>query len=254
MKSIFSLPCIQMIVVGFFMAASVTTLSGQESRSSQRLVSARQTFEVASTESDLESGNRSVSADSSQQTNPGSPDQTSTKQSSAKQTTRPPYLFPTEDERFKRFLKNTVGPVRLGRTAISAGIDQWRDHPTEWGQGMSGYGKRFASGLGKNAIRHTVTYALDEAMDLDTGFERSRRKGFLPRLGDALLENVTSRTRTGSRVFSVPKFAGVYAGAIIPTETWYPSRYSYKDGLRSGTRVVVTGFGINVIREFLIRW
>jgi hypothetical protein len=70
---------------------------------------------------------------------------------------------------------------------------------------------------------------------------------------DALAENITSRTRTGKRVISVPRLGGVYASRIIAAETWYPSRYN-KDGLRSGSRSLVTGFGINLIREFIIHW
>lgn len=119
---------------------------------------------------------------------------------------------------------------------------------------MEGYGKRFASGLGRNAIQQTITYGLDSALNLDTGFQRSKREGFFPRLKDALLENVTSRTRSGKRVISAPRFVGVYSGAVIASETWYPERYSYKDGLRSGTATILTGFGINLIREFVINW
>jgi hypothetical protein len=164
------------------------------------------------------------------------------------------YVFPTHGERFKRYVNSTVGPFRLARTAVSAGLDQWSDSPEEWGQGMKGYGKRYASGLGRNAIQQTITYGLDEALNLDTGFQRSRREGFLPRLKDALLQNVTSRTRSGKRVISAPRFVGVYSGAVIASETWYPERYSYKDGLRSGTSTILTGFGINLIREFVVNW
>jgi len=165
-----------------------------------------------------------------------------------------PYVFPTHSERFMRFVKNTVGPFRLARTAIAAGIDQWRDHPEEWEQGSRGYAKRFASSFGKNVIHQSVTYALDEAMGLDTGFRRSTRTGFWPRATDALLENVTSRNREGKRVVSVPRFAGVYLGAIIPYETWYPSRYDYKRGLRSGTGTLLIDFGFNLVREFLVKF
>ena len=164
------------------------------------------------------------------------------------------YDFPDKRERFKRYLNSTVGPLRLVRTGVSAGFNQWTDSPEEWGQGMKGYGKRYASGLGRNAIQQTVTYGLDEALHLDTGFQRSKREGFFPRLKDALLQNVTSRTRSGNRVISVPRFAGVYTGAIVSHETWYPQRYSYKDGLRSGTTTLLTGFGINVFREFVVNW
>jgi hypothetical protein len=167
--------------------------------------------------------------------------------------TTPEYVFPTSQQRFKRYVSDTVGPLRLARTGFSAGIDQWRDRPEEWGQGAEGYGKRFASGLGRNAIQQTVTYGLDSAFQLDTGFQRSKRKGFFPRFKDALVQNVTSRTKSGNRVISVPRFAGVYTGSIIAAETWYPERYNYKDGLRHGTTTMLTGFGINLLREFVIR-
>jgi hypothetical protein len=179
-------------------------------------------------------------------------------QISANQTTNQkgsqPYVFPTKRERFNRYVKSTVGPFSLVHTAISAGINQWQDNPEEWEQGASGYGKRFASSFGRNAMQQTVIYGLDTALGLDTGFKKSQRKGFFPRMKDALAENITSRTRTGKRVISVPRISGVYASRIIRAETWYPSRYDYKDGLRSGTRSLVTGLGMNLVREFIINW
>ena len=170
------------------------------------------------------------------------------------QVTKKEYEFPSSSERFKRYVSSTVGPMRLLRTGAAAGFGQWSDSPEEWGQGMKGYGKRFASGMGQNAIQQTVTYGLDEAFGLDSGFVKSKREGFFPRMKDALLQNVTSRTKSGKRVISVPRFAGVYTGAIVPTETWYPERYSYKDGLRHGTTTLLTGFGINLMREFVFNF
>jgi hypothetical protein len=177
-----------------------------------------------------------------------------TTQQTTNQTTTSDYVFPTADERLKRYVKRTVGPGRLAWTAATAGIDQWRDNPEEWEQGAKGYGRRFASAFGKNAIQQTVSYGLDEAMGLDTGFQRSKRQGFFPRMKDALIQNITSRTKSGSRVISVPRLAGVYSGAVIASETWYPERYSYKDGLRSGTRTLLTGFGLNLVREFVFNF
>lgn len=189
-----------------------------------------------------------VSASSQQTT------QSQTTQQSTTQATNSGYVFPTPRERFKRYVKSTIGPTRLAFTAAAAGINQWTNHPEEWGQGAKGYGRRYASGLGENAIRQTVIYGLDSAMGLDSGFQRSKREGFFPRFKDALIQNVTSRTKSGNRVISVPRLAGVYTGAIVARETWYPDRYSYKDGLRSGTKSLLTGFGINLVREFVINW
>ncbi|HEU4713037.1 MAG TPA: hypothetical protein VFS76_15815 [Pyrinomonadaceae bacterium] len=164
------------------------------------------------------------------------------------------YKFPTHRERFERYVNDTVGPFRLARSAFTAGMDQWRDTPEEWEQGMKGYGKRFASSLGRNAIQQTVTYGLDEALGQDSSFHRSNRAGVFPRVKHAFLETITSRTKSGKRVLSAPRLAGVYTGAIVQTETWYPERYSYKDGLRIGTGTLLTSFGINLVREFFINW
>ena len=164
------------------------------------------------------------------------------------------YVFPTRRERFDRYVKDTIGPFSLVRSAAAAGIAQWKDSPDEWGQGMKGYGKRFASSVGRNAIQQSVTYGLDEALGLDTGFQRSNREGVGARLKHAFLESITSRTKSGRRVISVPRLAGVYTGTIVANETWYPDRYSYKDGLRNGSATLLAGFGVNLFREFLFNW
>jgi hypothetical protein len=164
------------------------------------------------------------------------------------------YVFPTHRERFDRYVKDTVGPFRLARTAVTAGYDQWRDTPEEWGQGMKGYGRRFASSFGRNVVQQSVTYGLDEAFGLDSSFRRSESDGFGARVKHAFLETITSRTKSGKRVLSAPRLAGVYTGAIVATETWYPDRYSYKDGLRIGTNSLITNFGINLVREFFINF
>jgi hypothetical protein len=169
-------------------------------------------------------------------------------------TTNQDYVFPKHRERFNRYVKSTVGPFRLAWSAGAAGIDQWRDHPEEWGQGMKGYGRRYASSFGQNAISQTVTYGLDEAFGLDTGFKKSKNEGVGARVKDALLQNITSRTKSGKRIISAPRLVGIYTGAVVSRETWYPDRYSYKDGLRAGTGTLLTGFGINLLREFVFSW
>jgi hypothetical protein len=108
--------------------------------------------------------------------------------------------------------------------------------------------------MGRNAIQQSVTYGMDEAFGLDTRFHRSNREGVGARVKHAFLESITSRTKSGRRVISAPRLAGVYTGALVATETWYPERYSYKDGLRMGSMTLLTGFGINLVREFLFDW
>lgn len=238
------------------MAACVLPSYSQEVQTFPRAQAAQSASEQTS--GDFKPGNSKWSeevASTGEPKNKGAVDST---QSGTNQTPNhsgtQPYVFPTKRERFNRYVKSIVGPFSLLSTGIAAGINQWRDHPEEWEQGASGYGKRYASGFGRTAIQQTVIYGLDTAMGLNTGFKRSHRKGFFPRMTHALAENITSRTKAGKRVISVPRISGIYASRIISDETWYPARYNYKDGLRSGTRSLLAGFGINLIREFIITW
>jgi hypothetical protein len=162
------------------------------------------------------------------------------------------YVFPTGHKRFKHFVRDAVGPWSLLAIGAAAALDQWENSPPEWGQGASGYGKRYASSLGQNVIQQTTSYGLSEALRVDSSFNKSTCTGFGPRLEDALIENVTSRTRTGKRVISVPRLAAFYVGGIVPAVTWYPSRFNYKDGLRAGTYSLLFGFATSVIDEFIL--
>jgi len=239
--------CRTTIALLMFLAAVVVPLYGQEIKTQTvPQTSSEQTID------DLKPGTTTPSAE----TNGSSA--VESKQTDANQdannTGSEPFVFPTKRERFNRYLKSTVGPFSLLYSGVTAGLNQWRDKPEEWEQGASGYGKRYASSFGRNAIQQTVVYGLDSALGWDTGFKKSTRKGFFPRMKDALAANITSRTRTGKRVISVPRITGVYTGAIISHEAWYPERYNYKDGLRAGTNTLLTGFGLNLIREFVISW
>jgi hypothetical protein len=209
-------------------------------------VSAQSTADQIGADAQAGATNSSAEIQKSTSADPG--------QKSVNQTPAKPFVFPTKRERFNRYVKSAVGPYSLLGIGVSAGINQWRDNPEEWEQGTSGYGKRYASSFGRNLIQQTVIYGLDSAMGLDTKFRKSTRKGFFPRMKDALAENITSRNRVGKRVFSVPRVSGVYASGIISNEAWYPARYNYKDGLRSGSRTLLTGFGLNLVREFIINW
>jgi len=55
----------------------------------------------------------------------------------------------TQSERNRLYLKTMVNPLGCVKSGFSAGIDQANDKPTEWEQGASGHGKRFANILAR---------------------------------------------------------------------------------------------------------
>jgi hypothetical protein len=161
------------------------------------------------------------------------------------------YQRPDAERRFKRYVNGVVGPLALLRTATTAGISTARNSPEEWGKNWEGFGRRFASNLGRSAIRGTTVYALDEALQLDSAFYRSNKKDFGSRFSNALLSTVTARRPSGKRALGVPRLVGTYTASVVAYETWYPRRYDYKDGLRSGTISLGFNAAFNLIREFI---
>lgn len=161
------------------------------------------------------------------------------------------YVRPDGKTRFKRYVNSVVGPVALGRQIARAGFATWQNSPEEWGPHWDGFGRRVASGFGKNVIKQTVTYGLDETLKLDSHFYRSKKKDLGSRLTNALISPVTARNTDGKRVIGIPRLVGTYSSSIIAAETWYPARYDYKDGLKSGTMSLALSAGFNLIKEFI---
>lgn len=162
----------------------------------------------------------------------------------------PGYVRPNKKERFNRYVNSVVGPFALAKYTATAGITTWRNTPNEWGDKWDGFGRRFASNLGKSAIKNTTTYALDEALKVDSRFYRSRNRSVSARLRNSVFSVVTARDTKGKRVIGVPRIAGSFLSGVVASEAWYPSRYNYTHGLKSG--VISLGFtvGFNAIREF----
>lgn len=165
----------------------------------------------------------------------------------------PVYTRPTAEKRFKRYVNSVVGPFTLLGNAIGAGFGTLANEPEEWGKKPEGFGRRFASNLGRSAIRNTTIYALDETLKLDSGFYRSQKRDVSSRVKNAVLSTFTARKTNGKRVVGVPRLVGTYTGSIVAAETWFPKRFDYKDGLRDGT--VSLGFNtlVNLFREFILK-
>jgi hypothetical protein len=161
------------------------------------------------------------------------------------------YVRPDSKTRFKRYINGVVGPSALARQVAGAGLATWRNSPEEWGGQWEGFGKRVASNFGKNLIKQTTIYGLDEALKLDSHYYRSEKKDAGSKIKNALLSPVTARNSSGKRVIGVPRLVGTYSSSIIAAETWYPDRFDYKDGLRNGTISLGMNAAFNLFKEFI---
>lgn len=167
----------------------------------------------------------------------------------ASTTSSDTYVRPDATKRFNRAVKGIVGPSALAKTVLSAGWSTWRNSPEEWGDKWEGFGRRVASSFGKGVIKQSTIYVMDEAFQVDSHYYKSKKKDLKSKMGNALLSTVTARNKNGKRVFGAPRIVGTYASSVIAAEAWYPSRFNYKNGLRSGTISMGTAALFNVVKE-----
>jgi hypothetical protein len=157
----------------------------------------------------------------------------------------------TQPERNRLYFKTMVNPLGFAKTGFSAGIDQANDKPTEWEQGASGYGKRFANILGQYSIQRTVTYGVGSALHEDNRYFNSGRQGFWPRTGYALTSGILARHDDGSRHFSISQVGGVAAGAFLARVWLPPSQSSAGAGAVSFGITMGSNAAFGIVKEFL---
>jgi hypothetical protein len=161
------------------------------------------------------------------------------------------YVRPTKKEKLHSYLFDTFGPYPVVGAGLAAGVNQADNTPPEWKQGAAGYGKRFVSDFGINAVTMTTRYALAELFREDTLYYRCECKGVFPRLGHAMISTFISRRGdNGHRVFSFPALVAPYAGTMTAVYGWYPDRYGAKDAFRMGNYSLLGYVGENVLLEF----
>ncbi|MFM9904882.1 MAG: hypothetical protein ACKVQJ_09970 [Pyrinomonadaceae bacterium] len=161
------------------------------------------------------------------------------------------YTRPDSATRWKNYGLSMFGPVAIGGYVGTAGILTWTNLPKGWGTHWDGYGKRLASSVGKGVISNTTRFALEEAFKLDSKYYKSQKRDFGSKVKNAFMSPFVARNETGKLVFGFPHLVGTYTGAIVAAEVWYPKRYDFKDGLKSGSISIGTNILFNLVKEFI---
>ena len=157
----------------------------------------------------------------------------------------------TPQERTSIYLKTMVNPLGYIKAGFSAGIDHWKDKPSEWEQGAAGYGKRFANVVGQYSIQRTVTFGLASALHEDNRYFNSGEKGIWSRIGYAVSSGILARSNNGNRHLSASQIGGVAAGAFLSRFWQPPSQQSAGDGAVSFGITMASNMGFSVVKEFL---
>src|SRR5271169_5775304 len=78
------------------------------------------------------------------------------------------------EEKLRYDAGHLFGADNLVYAGIGAALDQWRDRPSEWGQGGAGLGKRYASHVGQYLIQRSIMFPVQALDHEDTRYFRSK--------------------------------------------------------------------------------
>jgi len=139
----------------------------------------------------------------------------------------------------------------LGR-AFVAGIDQARGYPSLWGDGMSGYGMRYAARYGQFVIRNTLTAAGDAALGYEPRYDLCRCQGFWPRTRHAISRNFVVYNRERELRPQLPFYASAFAAGVL-YGSWLPGKHNmWAKGGISVLGQAGGGSASNIVREFAV--
>jgi hypothetical protein len=157
----------------------------------------------------------------------------------------------TVKEKFKITAKDCFDPVEFPFTAILACIGQMQNSEPSYGQGLKGYGKRFALSFADNTLGNFVTEAVfPSVLHQDPRYFRLGEGGFLRRTGYVLSRIAITRNDAGQNQFNFSEIGGNAVAAEISL-AYHPAA---DRGISSaigvwGTQIVWDGIA-NELKEF----
>ncbi len=172
-------------------------------------------------------------------------------QTSAKPLTADAYVPITTAERVHWIVDGTIGPESLFIVGpLSPAWQTAWNTPEEWGQGWSGFGKRYAQREADVAISNTIEAGLGAIWGEDPRYIPSARKGIWPRARYALKTSVLAQGRDGRLRPAWGRYAGNTLNNVIENAWLPPSQTTAaQTALRSGMGIV-SRMGGNLWDEF----
>jgi hypothetical protein len=112
----------------------------------------------------------------------------------------------------------------MSMLAFDTAVDHFISKP-EWGDGMGGYGCRYASGFGRRLIRNSAEFGVASLLHEDIRFHPSHRKGLLPRIQYATAHAFLAVGPDNRTEPAYARFAGM-AGSTLIEPVWHGRTFS----------------------------
>lgn len=127
-------------------------------------------------------------------------------------------------EKFRLTAKDSFDPVEIPYIGFVAGIGQAENSEPSYGQGATGYAKRYGTAFADNAVGNFMTEAAFPSMlHQDPRYFQLAKGGFWHRAGYALSRLVVTRTDSGHSQFNYSEIAGNAVAAGIAS-AYHPAQ------------------------------
>lgn len=154
-------------------------------------------------------------------------------------------------EKLEVRMRRIASPMTQLGALTGAAINQWRDEPSEWGQGWDAYATRVGSAEGIAVSYNAIGATSDLLFHLDPRYRRMPNGRVKARIWNAISQEFVAYKDSGGRMINVSTLAGSYGAGFI-ANTWEPADHSKaSDAFVRGTLSIATHTGGNVAREFL---
>jgi len=154
-------------------------------------------------------------------------------------------------QKFELFADESIAPSRMAGSGFGAGISQARNSLAGYGQGMSGFGKRFGASMATAASSNFFgTFVLASTLRSDPRYFVTLRGGPGRRIAYGLSRIVATRTDAGGQAVNWagllgPLFAEGLANTYLPVKEQTTGRTFQRYGIRVGTTAAT-----NILREY----
>lgn len=124
-------------------------------------------------------------------------------------------------DKFKLAANNSVSVATIGSALMGAAYGQAINSPSGYGQGASGYGKRFGSGMARAASDHMFgTFLLASVLHEDPRFYVRPDLTFKQAVKYSAVRVVYTRSDSGNRVLNYSGLLGPLAGEALANTYW----------------------------------
>lgn len=161
----------------------------------------------------------------------------------------PAYTPPTLKQNFQYGFNRVFSPGKMLLFGVEAAMDQEREVPGNWGQGMQRYSARYADRFGRALIRENMAFGVRALSGEDPRYELCHESGIWKRSKHAVASSFVVRGRNGRLMPAYSRFVSDYATPFI-AERWQPERYHASHALSVGSSGIGVAIASNLGSEF----